>query len=89
MTAPTSIHIDEGRAEIIIAECDLLAIRQRGRVEVWKGDGETYMGSLPVDTIESQIRSAAEFFRSGFIEGVYFGRDEAQDKLRAVLGLEP
>lgn len=68
-------------------EADILAVRQRGFVEVWRADGETHMGNLPIDASERDIRLTTAFWYIGLINGVRFGRDEAQAKLRAALGL--
>lgn len=87
MTTRATVYIDED-AVTLIEDGDLLAIRQRGTVEVWTADGETYLGNMPVYATELEIRKAAEFWRNGFATGIAFGRDEAQAKLRAALGLK-
>ena len=86
MTTRTVICFDED-AETLIADDDILVVSQRGHIEVWSANGETHMGNLPLHTGERVIRKSAEFWLNGFTVGVCFGRDEAQAKLRAALGL--
>lgn len=89
MTAAThkaTVYIDE-EAVVIIADDNLLVIRQHGRVEVWHAGGETHLGNLPMDATETEIRKATEFWLNGYTAGITAGRDEAQAKLRAALGL--
>lgn len=86
MTARAIIHIDDD-AVTLIADDDILAVRQYGWVEVWSADGETHMGNLPEYVGETEIRFAAAFWLNGFAAGVSFGRDEAQAKLREALGI--
>lgn len=81
-----TVLIDED-AVTIIADRNLLALRQRGRVEVWNALGETHMGNLPVYVTDNAIREAAEFWLNGYTAGIQAGRDEAQAKLRDALGL--
>lgn len=81
-----TVYIEE-QAVTLIADDDLLAIRQHGRVEVWNADGEIHLGNLPMYATETEIRKAAEFWLNGFAVGIQAGRDEAQAKLRAALGL--
>ena len=86
MNKQAMAYVDED-AVTLIDDGDILAFRQRARVEVWTGHGLTHLGNLPLHATESEIRKAAEFWRSGFAEGVRFGRDEAQAKLRHALGI--
>lgn len=86
MTTRATVCIDED-AVTLIEDGDILAVRQHGRVEVWSADGETHLGNLPLSATELEIRKAAEFWLNGFATGTSFGRDEAQAKLRAALGL--
>ena len=82
----STVLIDED-AETLIADDNILVVSQRGHIEVWSADGETHMGNLPLHTGERVIRKSAEFWLNRFNAGVCFGRDEAQAKLRAALGL--
>lgn len=84
MTTRASVYIDEDAVTLI--DDDLLAVRQRDGVEVWRADRETHLGNLPLSATEPEIRKAAEFWLNGFTAGTRFGRDEAQAKLRAALG---
>lgn len=86
ITRKATVYIDEDAVTLITGP-DIMAISQRGRVEVWSEDGETYMGNLPLHAAESEIRKAAEFWLNGYTEGIQAGRAEAQAKLRAALGL--
>lgn len=85
-THKSTVYIDED-AVTLIADDDLLAIRQHGRVEVWSADGETHLGNLPLYATETEIRKAAEFWLNGFAVGIQAGRDEAQAKIRDAMGL--
>lgn len=85
-THKATVYIDE-EAVTLIVDDDLLAIRQRGRVEVWNAAGEIHLGDLPMYATETEIRKAAEFWINGYTEGIKAGRAEAQEKLRAALGL--
>lgn len=86
MTTRATVCIEED-AVTLVDDGDILAFRQRARVEVWSGDGITHLGNLPLHATELEIRKAAEFWRNGFTDGVRFGREEAQAKLRNALGL--
>lgn len=74
-------------AVTLIADRHLLALRQLGRVEVWNALGEIHLGNLPIYVTDNAIREAAEFWINGYAAGLLDGRDEAQAKLRAALGL--
>lgn len=88
MSIRATVYINED-AVILIHDhkADILAIRQNGQIEVWSANGETHMGNLPDYAAETAIRWAVEYWQRGFFEGVRFGRDEAQAKLRTALGL--
>ena len=85
-TTNATVYLEE-EAVTLIEDGALLAIRQHGRVEVWNANGETHLGNLPLAATEPEIRKAAEFWLNGYTEGIQAGRDEAQAKLRAALGL--
>lgn len=73
--------------EILIQDAGILAIRQRGQIEVWSADGETHFGNLPEDANEALIRAAAKFWGIGFFAGVSFGRDDTQANMRKAMGI--
>lgn len=87
MTIQICIHISDD-AVVVLSDDDILAVKQFGSIEVWHASGETHMGNLPIDATPTEIQNAAAFWRNGFVGGVSFGRDEAQAKLRAAMGIK-
>lgn len=89
MTTRATVYMTEDAAIVIDDEkADILAIRQNGQIEVWSYNGETHMGNMPDYADGYTIRLVVVYWQRGFFDGARFGRDEAQDKLRAALGLE-
>lgn len=66
----------------------LAVIRKHGPIDLWSGDGEHYIGTMPAGTPALACNYAITMAERNFNEGMAYGEQQAQASMRAALGIK-
>lgn len=73
--------------EILLHDDSYIAVRQDGHVELWTGDGGTWVGNLPEKATEDDVDAVLRIYARGMDRGKDVGRVGLAEDIRRMLGL--